>query len=341
MTATTYGSTATTPHLVFELRGHLFAVRAGDVREVVRLPALEPLAEAPAHLAGVLNLRGELVPVVDLALRMGYDATPHDPSQAIVVLSHAGTATGVLVDRVEEFVDLREDQVQPAPEAPAGVVPSPDAVVRHVVRLGERIAVRLDLDDVLHELRPQDHERVGGELATHRFRVSEDAMPLLRRRAQELAQPVERDERAETPPLVLIKLAGETFAVPAAHALEFVGLDDLTPVPSCPRHIAGHASLRGDILVVLDVRHILGLDATGTRERLRAMLVPNRQGLPVAILVDEVLDVAEALDVQPVPEAARSSPFIRGSALMEGLRIPILDVARLVDAPEIIVREDV
>lgn len=328
------------PHLLLELRGHLFAMRAQDVREVTRLPALAPIAEVPRHVAGLLNLRGRLVPVVDLAVRMGYEPTPRSPDQAVVVLQRGRTLTGILVDRVEDFVDVEDADVRLAPDAPAGVVPATDTTVRSMVKLGARVAMLLDLDEVLYQLRPEDEERAGGDLAANAFDMPDDARDVMRKRARSLAQPIELVEEVEAPPLVLVQIGGETFAVPAAAALEFVRLDDLTPVPSCPRHIAGHASLRGDILVVLDLRHILGLDASRPQERLRAMLVRTAQETPVAILVDEVLDVAEASAVEALPEASRGSTFIGGSVVSGGRRIPILDAERVVTAPEIVVKED-
>lgn len=326
------------PHILVLLRDHLFAVRGHDVQEVVRLPALAPVAEVPAHVAGLANLRGDLVPVIDLAMRLGYEPMPLDPAQAVVILSRGTRRVGFVVDRVVGFENIADEQVSDAPEAPAGVVPLDDRVVRRIAQVGGRVATLLDPQDVLLEQRPEDLRRPGGVLAPRMAELPPEARAVLEQRAARLAQPPELLDEMEAPSLVRLRIGGEEFAVPAQSALEFVRLDDLTPVPCCPSHIAGHASLRGDIIVVVDLRAILGLAEPPSRDKLRAMLVRSPQGPPFGLLVDDVLDVAEAHDAQPVP--AGGANYIRGSVRSGDGRIPVLDVERIAAARELVVQED-
>lgn len=327
---------AATPHVLFTLRGHLFAIRAGHVREVARIPALQPLAEAPRHVAGVVDVRGHLVPVVDLAVRMGYEPAPRDPTQALVVLVRDDAQTAVIVDRVIGVEDVADEDVEPAPDAPAGVAPVPDRVVREVVRVGERVATMLDVEDVLYRARPEDLERPGGELAAPDPRDAE----VLRERARRLAEPVDAAEVTHAPSLVLVRLGGDTFAVRAESPLEFVHLGDVAPVPCCPRHIAGHASLRGDVVVVVDVRDLLGLTAPPPGADVTAMLVRAGAGGSLAILVEEVLEVAEGRDLEPMPAAGAGSPFVVAHVRVGDDRVPLLDVDAVAAAPEIIVKQE-
>lgn len=331
---------AASPHLLFSLRSHLFGIDAGEVAEVTRLPALEPLPEAPPHVAGVFDLRGSLVPVVDLAVRMGYEPTRRLPSQAVVILAHGGATTGVLVDRIEDLVLLDEDDAEDAPQAPAGVPPSPEGVVRRLVRAGARVATLLDVDALLFEPRPEDLRRPGGELPRQPFDAPEEAMPLLRERARRLAAPPAAPVQDEGGTLVLVQLAGETFAVHAPDALEFVRLEEVAPVPCCPRHVVGHASLRGDIVVIIDVRPALALQADrhAAPERY-AVLVRSPQGPPMGILLDKVVGVTQATPSEQ--GEAGGGAYVRGSVLHEERRIPILDVAQVAASPEFVVKEEV
>lgn len=330
--------------LVVVLRGHRFALAAADVQEVARLPALAPLAEAPPHVAGLMDLRGRLVPVVDLAQRMGYEPIPRSLAQSVVVLARRDadepTLTGVIVDGVEGLEDVDDARIEDAPESPRGVVPMADAVVRRVAHVGRGAAVLLDPEDVVHRARPEDLERPQGELAGIAFDAPPEALDEFRERARRLAAPPSPEDVVEAPPLVLVRIGGETFAVPAASALEFVRLDDLAPVPCAPRHIAGHASLRGDVVVVVDVGGFLGVAGSRAEGGLVAMLVRPPQGGLFGILVEDVLGVAEGRDARPMPDAASSTEFIRESVVCEGRRVPVLELDDVAGSPRLVVKED-
>jgi purine-binding chemotaxis protein CheW len=121
--------------LLFELSGQRFAVTLDEVEELTRACALQPLPKAPRPVLGVLNLRGEIVPVLDLRQRFDLPETPLDPADYFVLARVAGRRVGLRVDRILgiEWLDA-----VPAAEAPhltvrtehlAGVAAVADGVV--------------------------------------------------------------------------------------------------------------------------------------------------------------------------------------------------------------------
>lgn len=104
--------------LCFEVDDRLFAVDIMGIREILRAPVITPVPQAPGHVAGVFNLRGTLIPVVDLH-RALLGRTPEAPAaeSKLVVVRAGGDTAGLLVERVHDVVSVRVDELEPVPGA--------------------------------------------------------------------------------------------------------------------------------------------------------------------------------------------------------------------------------
>lgn len=134
-------------HLVtFYLDREEFGVPIERVREVVRVPDITRVPEAPPHIRGVVNLRGRILPVVELRTRLGLAPLEVTARSRLVVADSRGRRLGMLVDRSGQVLKVPESAVIPPP---------PDAVSAHtdyvtgVARLETRLIILLDLDRAL------------------------------------------------------------------------------------------------------------------------------------------------------------------------------------------------
>jgi purine-binding chemotaxis protein CheW len=109
----------TTQLVVFEVDGRLYALTLARVLEVVRMVAVTPVPEAPPWVAGVVNLRGRLISIVDLRPRLGLDRTEPDPGHVLLVASSGGRTTGILADRVQDVVSVSDAAIEQPGEARA------------------------------------------------------------------------------------------------------------------------------------------------------------------------------------------------------------------------------
>jgi len=111
--------TETRQYLTFKLGNEIFATDVAKVREVLDLTTITEIPRTPEFMAGVINLRGSVVPVVDLRLCFEMSKTKSTRNTCIVVvevmLDNESTIIGALADSVEEVVDLEPDQIEPAP----------------------------------------------------------------------------------------------------------------------------------------------------------------------------------------------------------------------------------
>ena len=139
--------------VIFRLRNEEFGVDINRVREIVRMMEITHIPEAPGFLEGVINLRGQVIAVVDLARQFDLTPLPELPKSARIVVVEVGeTTVGMIVDEVPEVLRIAEENIEPTPEIIQTRIKSD--YIRGVGKLNERLIVMLDLSKVLapHEL---------------------------------------------------------------------------------------------------------------------------------------------------------------------------------------------
>jgi purine-binding chemotaxis protein CheW len=114
-----------TQYLTFKLADEVFAFDISKVREVLDFTTITRVPKMPDFLRGVINLRGSVVPVVDLRLKFGMPKTDRTVDTCVIItevnVDSEQTVLGVLADSVQEVMDLDPDSVEPAPKIGAGL----------------------------------------------------------------------------------------------------------------------------------------------------------------------------------------------------------------------------
>jgi purine-binding chemotaxis protein CheW len=105
--------------LTFSLGGEVLAMDIRLVKEILQYTAITEVPMTPPEIRGVLNLRGAVVPVIDLAVRFGRPVTPIDKRTCIVILeigeNEAATVMGIMVDHVSEVIEIAQGDIDPPP----------------------------------------------------------------------------------------------------------------------------------------------------------------------------------------------------------------------------------
>ena len=143
--------------VTFQLGGETYGLPVASVLEILRVTGITRVPHAPHVVRGVTNMRGKVLPVVDLRVRLAMPAAEITPQSRILVASSHGRLLGLLVDCVEQVERIDRGAVQPAP--PDVMTAESDYIIG-VVQLGERLAVLLDVDLVLivHESNAQGEQ---------------------------------------------------------------------------------------------------------------------------------------------------------------------------------------
>ncbi|GFO70180.1 chemotaxis protein CheW [Geomonas limicola] len=110
---------ASTQYLTFRLGEETFALDVAEVREILDFTTVTKVPRTPSFMRGVINLRGSVVPVMDLRLKFGMSATEQTVNSCVIVveltIEDDQVVVGVLADAVQEVIDLEPEQVEPAP----------------------------------------------------------------------------------------------------------------------------------------------------------------------------------------------------------------------------------
>lgn len=131
--------------VVFELGGEAFAFPIAQVREILRLTSLGlvQIPNAPRYCLGVVNLRGHIVPVVDMSRRFGLGSDETQRSSRLLVLDVRSLTFGVIVSAVDEVAKVKSADIEPLPELAIGI---DSAYVVGILRIKERVVALLDLE---------------------------------------------------------------------------------------------------------------------------------------------------------------------------------------------------
>jgi purine-binding chemotaxis protein CheW len=130
----------------FQIRDQYFCADLMAIREIRSWTQASPLPQAPDFIRGVVNLRGTVLPIVDLAARLGLGATEPSARHAILVAEIADQLVGLLVDGVSEILSLPKDSLQATPHVGCQVTRE---FVRGLIPLDGRMLALLSLDRIV------------------------------------------------------------------------------------------------------------------------------------------------------------------------------------------------
>lgn len=133
-------------YLTFTLGPEEYAIDILKVQEIRGYDAVTTIANAPAFIKGVVNLRGTIVPIVDLRIKFGIGNVEYTPFTVVIILNIGGRVVGIVVDSVSDVTMLRPEQVRAAPEFAATVD------TKFIVGLGtldERMLIVVDIERLM------------------------------------------------------------------------------------------------------------------------------------------------------------------------------------------------
>ncbi len=137
----------TTQYLTFKLENEVFALEIAKVREVLDFTAITKVPRTPEFMRGVINLRGSVVPVIDMRLKFGMTKTENTVNTCIIIveihLDGETTVLGALADEVQEVIELGAGQIEPAPKIGTRLRTE---FIRGMGKRDDRFVIILDID---------------------------------------------------------------------------------------------------------------------------------------------------------------------------------------------------
>jgi purine-binding chemotaxis protein CheW len=229
--------------VTFLLKDEEFGFDIMSVQEIIRLPKMAKVPRTPDYVDGIANLRGVVLPVVDMRTRFGMERAEETDRTRVLVVDIDGVKTGLRVDRVKQVTRVMRSEIEPPPAAIRGT--SSD-YLEGVVKLekGQRIIMALNAAHVCEIGVAKRTASTNGVAAGSEIRSTES--------------PVKSgNAEAEVQKMVTFRIAKEEFAFHMEHVREILRVQTPNQVPDVPDYVLGVLTVRGKILPVIDLRRLL------------------------------------------------------------------------------------
>ena len=232
--------------VIFKLGDEEFGVSIEYVKEIVKLPEITLIPNSIDYIAGICNLRGSVLPVIDTRIRFNLTKKETTSQTRLLVVDLGGETTGLIVDAVSQVLSISEDIVDPAPRAAAGIDKDfLDGVVK--LNDGKRLVLLLNLSEVF-------------SAQTEKVKVKSKASYGMKNETEEsnLAKQAMDEEQ-----LVSFLLSDEEYAFDIDSVREILRVIEITEVPNVPNYVLGLLNIRDQILPILDLRTMLSIKHLG------------------------------------------------------------------------------
>jgi len=294
-----------------------------DVKEIIRVPDITKVPNAPGYVEGACNLRGNVLPIIDGRTRFNLERKTKDENSRVLVIDVDGKATGVVVDKVSEVMRVNTVDIEEPPQ----VVKNVDSdYLNGVVKLdnGNRLVMLLDVVRAL-SVKSTGKDRINGQ--------DEGAQKNSALASSSNVESIDEEQ------LVSFLLDKEEYAIGIMKVKEIIRVPQIVKVPNCEAYIEGVVSIRNNLLPIISLRTYFGMGHMDINDHTR-ILVVDMGNFTAGIMVDkisEVLRVPSSI-IQPPPKfSTQSGEQLKGVAkLNNGKRmILMLEPSKLISADEI------
>ena len=135
-------------YLIFRIGYEEYGIAIRDVTEIIGIQNITDLPETPIFVKGVINLRGKVIPVIDVRLRFSMEEREYDDRTCITVVHINDVAVGLIVDSVSEVLDIPAEDVEPPPKVHKG---AGSRYIQGLGKVGKEVKILLDTQKLLFE----------------------------------------------------------------------------------------------------------------------------------------------------------------------------------------------
>ncbi len=135
-------------YLTFYMAGEDYGIDIAYVTEIIGIQKITEVPDMPLFIKGVINLRGKVIPVMDVRLRFNMEERAYDERTCIIVIDINSMAVGLVVDEVREVADIPEDQVEPPPQTGKG---KSSRYLKGMGKIGAEVKILLNAEKLLYD----------------------------------------------------------------------------------------------------------------------------------------------------------------------------------------------
>ncbi|MBD2608421.1 chemotaxis protein CheW [Scytonema hofmannii FACHB-248] len=346
-------------YLTFSLNNYLYGISQVYVEEFFSLPELTTIAENPYKIVGLVNIRGNILPVMDFNFTLSSQPLNYRLTDSLVVLKWQEFRLGIIVNQIYEVINISPDKITPQftyeqelvvieqREIIAGVADIPANVFIFInpnnwfnyVEINQFLSSKNLLEPKIISNHNADiFPANSSELSLIQQPVfcpnaTLEETTTFPKRADNLRLPPESQDLKTFITLAVFALNGNFFGINLEMVREFTDIRQVTPIPCVKPHIIGNMNLRGEILTLIDICGLLNLPLMGIANNSKAMVV-EVEGIVAGLMVEQVCDVMFSLnprEIRAVTTAIHSvnDEYLQGTVLYHEKIMSILDLPKI------------
>jgi purine-binding chemotaxis protein CheW len=301
------------PYVTFTLGKESFGINLKMVEEIIELPTVTKVPDAPPYVLGVICLRDQVLPLLDFIQLLHTEPSDQPVSGDMVILLSFGRAKlGIVVDGIQEIIRIKEEDILPPPQT---LSEREAADLEGIVLRSDRMVSLLKVMDIING---EDQAKIAA--------MSSSLMP---DRVEEVA--------SFDLPLVVFRLGSEAYSLRLHEVREIIMVGNITPIPRAPSFVEGVLNLRGEVMPVIDLRERFGLPRQAVTSVSRIVITPIG-GVATGLIVESVEEVKSVdqrrLEDPPKVTAVGANTFIEKVARVDQNVIFLLNVQCLLTEVE-------
>ncbi len=347
-------------YLTFSLHNFQYGIESTLVQEILPLPELTPITESPADMIGILNWRGQLVPVIYLGFIEGHTLQDCRLSDFVIIGQWESLQIGMVVNQVNELLELDADVIETEISSvlPSDINTTFIAGIAGVAKVDSGMIVLLNFEALINQeallnliwnaqiqlemmsasATNNDVNQTESELPHTNFydlycsKATPKERAIFQQRAENIRQSISSLEATKPMPLAVIRFGNEFFGLDLELVQEISTIRNLTPIPHSPNHIVGNMHLRGQIVTLVDIRNILHLPIASVTVGCMTVVV-QVDDIVAGIAVDEVLELiylnhSDMTSFLP-PTSNANKQYLQGTASFQEKMLSVLDLPKI------------
>lgn len=330
--------------ILFSINTTRYCIETKYVQEIIELPEIRQIPELPPYIIGVVNLYGDIIQVIDLAMCLDHEPSSYNLDHVLLIVHHQGIRYGFIILNLIDITTITYDKSF-ALDMFAGEHACLFPMISEVIKFQHEITFVLDPPLIYKSM--QEHTSTEPKLLQsgngNRFKVPEHSISIFQDRSQRLLQPLKESRLINPIPIAVVSLQGELYGIEPDPIVEVCNIAPLTFVPFSVPQVLGLMNLRGAIVLILSLWVLLNKKTPvgqGTTTNSKALVNPNAKVLLLkheenilGLLIDEILDVVslEAADFRPIPNTVKSvsAEFIKSAIRYADDLLPILNIEEI------------
>jgi len=303
------------PYVTFTLGRESFGINLKMVEEIIEIPTVTKVPDAPPYVLGVICLRDQVLPLLDFSQMLHAEPAEQQVQGDMVILLSFGRAKlGIVVDGIQEIIRIKEQDILPPPQT---LSEREAADLEGIVLRADRMVSLLKVMDIING---DDQAKIAA--------MSTSLIP---------DRPAEALAASHELPLVVFRLGSEAYSLRLHEVREIIMVGNITPIPRAPSFIEGVLNLRGEVMPVIDLRERFGLPRQAVTTVSRIVITPIG-GVSTGLIVDSVEEVKSVdqrrLEDPPRVTAVGANAFIEKVARVDQNVIFLLNVQCLLTEVE-------